>query len=239
MIFPRGPMASIRSPGRAAAIQSVPGPAPCRETSIVTVRWAGSKLADGVAAVHHPVPAQGHPQHQVLTRLVAKRFDARGRQHHPTERRGQCGGAGHFEATATRQPAARPAAPPSPACDQVPCPGGLPGIIPTAVPTTTDLRQVLQAHVALPLLRKERWPVQDLQRLIEQRRGDRGATDRPPRASSPHRSPGAQHRRPDAAPPGLEDSSNHGRSSSARRSRLRRCSSSQRPRRAGVSRNMR
>ena len=64
-------MASMRSPARAVEIQSVPGPAPCRETSMVTVRSRGVEFPDGVAAVDHPVPTQRHAQHQVLPRLCA------------------------------------------------------------------------------------------------------------------------------------------------------------------------
>ena len=144
MILPRGPIASMRSPVRAAEIQSVPGPAPCRETSIDTVRSAGSKLPDGVAAVHHPVAGQRNPQHQVLTRRVPQPLDPRRRQHHPTERRSQRARLGHLEVPqcgVSQRPAGRPT---MSSIRSVPCPGGLPGI--TCAPSVSPARRVTHDH---------------------------------------------------------------------------------------------
>ena len=42
VIFPRGPMPSIRSPGRADRTQRSPGPSPCSTMSSVRSRSAGS-----------------------------------------------------------------------------------------------------------------------------------------------------------------------------------------------------
>ena len=76
------------SPGLAARTQSVPGPAPWRETSTTTDARA-VEVTNRIAAVGHRPTSSGHPEHQVLTRFVAQTIEAWSREDQSPHRRRQ------------------------------------------------------------------------------------------------------------------------------------------------------
>ena len=207
VILPRGPMASMRSPARARRDPVRPRTRTVQGDVDRHRLCAGIEAPDGVATVHHPVrrpaaraasgpdPARsGSPSRPGAVSTTRRK---EGRQRLPAD---------HLELPqrgVSQRPAGRP---PSPAFDQVPCPGGLPGITPGSSPASGGVTDddVHAGEVLEAGKRAARVPVplgDDTHRGKPGARIGKGVAPLDARPAPPGRRAAASAKRPDPSKP--------------------------------------